>query len=222
MPTKNLSLALTFALTCFACAPAQLDEPAPASADLTPPSPDQQPSQPSCAAANGAPGKVLLCADFSKIETLSDPSLGNWNFQAGHFKDCWQLLNGALANKEVLREDYECKIALPAIDLTDPSLAGLEHIAFSISYRNRLEVDKYFEIGLETNLGNSDNFSLDRGGNSGDFPETIRTDTFSLRKTQLPNSYNNIYKPYIDIFTFSDSMKKEAVQLFSMVIVASP
>ena len=85
--------------------------------DLKPcmPPPDLAPSKPACRAAKGLSGTVLQCVDFDKVQSLSDPVLGGWNFNT-YQQNCWQIANNFLQVVDVANFSNNCGFTLPPLD----------------------------------------------------------------------------------------------------------
>jgi hypothetical protein len=163
--------------------------------------PDQQPAQSSCPAAKEVAGDVLLCADFSTIQSLTDPNLANWNFEVVPETDCWQIAGNTLTNKDVADLNFLCEASLPALNLTEPSLQKYNTFTLSIVYQIDLQEGQSAAVFLSSNevQGGTMYWILDVGGS--DIPNLPRTSTVAIGRASLPTDLNNVYRPLLQFTT---------------------
>lgn len=79
--------------------------------------PDLAPPAAKCKAAQGLAGDNLICVDFDKVTSLTDPALMNWDFNASsvNCSDGWSISSGKLQTASFQKlTNATCGVLMPA------------------------------------------------------------------------------------------------------------
>lgn len=209
-----------------ACSPQELVDTASASPDMAPAA-DLAPARPSCPAAEGVVGDVLMCADFSKIRSFDDPQLSNWDFNAAKTGNCWQLKNGFLTNIESSAILFLCAVSLPELILNDPKIAKYRSVKLVMKYS--LDIAPDAQQLFRVFLVKPDNSHYTTGYEILTHPrfsdarlsELQWHNTISMERSAIPAALNGVFKPVIDSVTGYNQSHVLGWQFSSIALMGS-
>ncbi len=144
-----------------------------------------------CAAAQGLSGDNLLCVDFDKVLTLTDPALNGWNFKAGSGgMDCWEIKNQQLQIANFATFVGSCALTLMPIDLKLPDKQKYQRVTLSLVHRvDMSEIDQQAQVFLSMAApARQIQYLSSRQG----IPAQTTT-IMTVNKTDLPMALNGVY-----------------------------
>ena len=168
----------------------------PTSADMTTATPVAK-----CAAAKGLSGDNLLCVDFDKVSSLSDPSLSTWNFNA-NMANCWQISGGMLSVTNFATFVGNCGLTLPPIDLKQADRQKYQQVTVTILHRVDMgDPDQKAQVFIDQD----DPARLIHQTTSKPGIPTLTATTLTTQKTDLPVALMNVVKFYLKAGSLSVS-----------------
>lgn len=179
--------------------------------------PDMLVAPPKCAAAAGLAGTNLLCVDFDKVTSLTDPALASWNFNA-NLTGCWQISAGALQVQNFAAFSGSCGVTLPSIDFKISANQSYQRATIAVVHKLDLsDPDQKAQIFLD--LDDPARLIYQTTARPG-IPAQATT-VLTVNKSDLPMGLMSVYKFFLKVSALSP-YPRQGWQIQSVAVNGSP
>lgn len=188
-------------------------------ADLADPQPDLLRSAAKCAAAKGLSGDNLLCVDFDKVTSLTDPALAGWNFNA-LTANCWEIRNGSLQVQDFGNFKMSCGLTLKPLDFKQSDKTGYQRATLALVHRVDLSAPDGQKAQVFIDFDDEATRLIHQTTGRPSMP-TLTTTTLTVNKGDLPGTLMSVYQFFLKVSAGNVSSGRPGWQIQSIAVNAT-